>query len=51
VLLTVLRLANSFTFLYPFVTPSSLTINSLVSYSFVALREFDVSLNPTPYST
>ena len=33
-LLALIVLSNSFTFLYPFVTPAALTINSLTSYGF-----------------
>lgn len=40
-----------FTFLYPSVSPSSLTINTLTTYQFVAMRNFDSSLASTPYIT
>ena len=36
--LTLLTVTQAFTFLYPFVTPSSLTINTITTYHFEALR-------------
>jgi hypothetical protein len=43
--------ANSFTFLYPSISVSVLTINTPTTYSFYAFRSQDDNLNPTPYST
>ena len=43
--------AHGFTFLYPFVTPTSVTISTLTSYNFVAHRQFDINLGNTPYKT
>ena len=46
-----LHCCNSFTFIYPSVSPSNLTINVLTTYTFLAMRNYDVALNPTPYAT
>lgn len=41
----------AFTFIYPSVTPELLTINTLTTYTFLGLRNFDITGNFTPYST
>lgn len=42
---------ESFTFLYPSISVSTLTINQPATYSFYAFRNQDVNLNPTPYAS
>lgn len=41
----------AFTFLYPFVSPSTLTINTQASYQLYVMRNYDTNLNPTAYAS
>lgn len=51
ILWILLTLAQSFTFLYPSITVDVLTISKPTTYSFFAVRNQDVGLNPTPYAS
>jgi hypothetical protein len=51
VLLCLGSLVENFTFLYPSISVSTLTINQPAAYSFYAFRNQDDNLNPTPYAT
>ncbi len=51
VLLCLATLVQSFTFLYPSISVSTLTINQPATYSFYAFRNQDDNLNPTPYAS
>jgi len=46
-----LELSAAFTFIYPSVSPADLTINTLTTYTFLAMRNYDLASNPTPYAT
>lgn len=52
ILLTTLLVFNAaFTFIYPTVSLDILTINKPATYTLFAMRNYDVSLNPTPYAS
>lgn len=51
VLLCLAAMAEAFTFLYPSISVTTLTINQPATYSFYAFRNEDVNLNPTPYAS
>jgi hypothetical protein len=50
-LITLLAVNAAFTFIYPTVSLDILTINKAATYTFLAMRNYDVALSPTPYAS